>query len=95
MNGSSHPHTPKNDNHRRPRRGASPRRIKTVEIISYRFSWLGCEPDRLMLVFKEQKNYVTLIGSLSGGITSGGSAYAWSGVKTSMLMLPIFPSRRT
>ena len=28
--------------------GAPPRRIKTVEIIICRFSWLGCEPDRFM-----------------------------------------------
>jgi hypothetical protein len=35
--------------------GAPPRRIKTVEIIICRFSWLGCEPDRFMLVSPVQK----------------------------------------
>ena len=32
---------------------APPRRIKTVEIIICRFSWLGCEPDQFMLVSHE------------------------------------------
>jgi len=30
--------------------GAPPRRIKTVETIICRFSWLGCKPDQFMLV---------------------------------------------
>jgi len=30
--------------------GARPRRIMVVEIIIYRYSWLGCEPDRFMHV---------------------------------------------
>jgi len=34
--------------------GAPPRRIKTVEIIIYRFSWRGCEPDRFVLISPEQ-----------------------------------------
>ena len=34
--------------------GAPPRRIRTVEIKIFRFSWSGCEPDRFICVFPEQ-----------------------------------------
>jgi hypothetical protein len=40
--------------------GAPPRRIKTVEKIICRFSWLGCEPDRFMLVSPEQFFFKTV-----------------------------------
>jgi len=30
-----------------------PRRIRTIEIIIYRFSWFGCEPDRFIPVSHE------------------------------------------
>jgi hypothetical protein len=48
---------------------------------------------------RDQENYagvpaVTEIGSTSAGNPSGEYASAGSGVKTSILMLPIFPSRR-
>ena len=37
--------------------GAPPRRIRTVEIIISRFSWLEYEPDRFILVSPEAEIY--------------------------------------
>jgi hypothetical protein len=44
---------------------ALPRRIRTVEIIICRFSWLVCEPDRFMLVSTEPENYVNWNAAIS------------------------------
>jgi len=43
--------------------GAPPRRIKTVEIIICRFSWLGREPDQFMLVSSTPKKRVMYYSS--------------------------------
>jgi len=42
--------------------GAPPRRIKKVETIICRFSWLGCEPDQFILVSTKQNFFYIFRG---------------------------------